>query len=129
MRSAGRGLVVHAARILGVAVVVDCPSTILFREQLFDFPIPLFSPNAEFEVFPGDGVPILVHHHDSKQIAYRGEEEAVEVMLDAVADAVTEDVQDHLACNKDTHAKGDVSQWPSILEGVYDEDDLHDHVY
>ncbi len=93
MRGAWRGLVVHAAGVLGVAVVVDGASAVVFGEEFFDFPIALFGADAEFEVFAGDGVPVLeaqlvrfqedlemfvgpyfVHHHDGKKIAYRGEE-------------------------------------------------------
>lgn len=59
MRGAWRGLVVHTAGVLGVAVVVDGASAVVFGEELLDFPIALFGADAEFEVFAGDGVPVL----------------------------------------------------------------------
>lgn len=59
MRGAWRGLVVHTAGVLGVAVVVDGASAVVFGEELLDFPVALFGADAEFEVFAGDGVPVL----------------------------------------------------------------------
>lgn len=50
-------------------------------------------------------------------------------MLCAVADAVAENVEYHLAGDEDDYAKANVSQWPPILKGVHNEDKLHNHVY
>ncbi len=50
-------------------------------------------------------------------------------MLDVVADAVAEDVENHLPDDEDEDAKGNVSQGPSILKSVDNKDNLHDHIY
>lgn len=96
MRCARRGLVVHAASILRVTVMIDGGAAVFFGEELFDFPIALFGANAEFEVFAGNGVPVLkvevisedcrtnlgilvggvylVDHHDGEEVADCGKE-------------------------------------------------------
>ncbi len=53
MRGARRGLVIHAASILGVAVVVHGAAAVFFGEELLDLPVALFGADAEFEVFAG----------------------------------------------------------------------------
>ena len=100
---------VHAAGIVRVAVVVHCSPSIFLGQELLDLPVALFGANAELEVLAGNGVPVLVDHHDGKKVTYGGEEETVQVVLDAVADAVAEDVQDHLARDEDAYAEGNIS--------------------
>ena len=39
--------------------MIDGTSSVIFREELFDFPISLFRADTEFEIFFGNGVPIL----------------------------------------------------------------------
>ena len=45
-----------------------------------------------------------------------------------LADFVSNGVEDHLTDDEDEDAKGDVDEWPAVLEGICDEDDLHDDV-
>ena len=49
-------------------------------------------------------------------------------MLSALADGVAGNVERDLAADEEEDAKHNVSQGPSILEGVDDEDDLQQHV-
>ena len=39
--------------------MIDGTPSVIFGEELFDFPIPLFRADTEFEIFFGNGVPIL----------------------------------------------------------------------
>ena len=48
-----------AACILRNTVMIDGTPSVIFREELFDFPISLFGADTEFEIFFGNGVPIL----------------------------------------------------------------------
>lgn len=50
-------------------------------------------------------------------------------MLDGVANLVTKDVQDHLANDEEKDPKSNISKRPAILQGVRNQDDLHDNVY
>lgn len=54
-----RAMMVHAARVLGVCVLVDRLTTIFLRKQFLDFPRIGFDTNGEFQVFFGNGVPEL----------------------------------------------------------------------
>lgn len=47
-------------------------------------------------------------------------------MLDVVAYRIAEGVKDHLPGDKDKNTKGDMAEWPSVLEGVHDQEKLHD---
>ena len=49
-------------------------------------------------------------------------------MLCAFANLVADDVQDHLSHNEEKYPKGDVSQRPSVLQGVRYKYDLHNDV-
>lgn len=137
---------VHACRILGSTVVIYGTSLIIFGKELLHFPIPLFCAYAEFKIFFGDRVPVLVKgqqtsekvwayhkylidHHDGQQVAYRSEKQPVKVMRDSFAKDVTEDVENYLANNEEKNPKGDISERPSILQCVRDKYDLHDQVH
>lgn len=61
----------------------------------------------------------LVHHHDSQEVAERGEEKTVHVMLHAIADGVTKCVEEHLTTDEDHETKRDVAERPAVLEGVH----------
>lgn len=50
---------VRAACVLGSTVVIDGSPSVIFRKELFDFPIALLRSDAEFEIFLGNGVPVL----------------------------------------------------------------------
>ena len=50
---------IRAACILRNSVMIDGTSSVIFREELFDFPISLFRADTEFEIFFGNGVPVL----------------------------------------------------------------------
>jgi len=45
--------------ICGIGVLVDGGAAFVFEEGLFYFPVVLLGANGEFEIFTGDGVPIL----------------------------------------------------------------------
>jgi hypothetical protein len=47
-------------------------------------------------------------------------------VLDVVAYRIPEGVKDHLPGDKDKKAKGDMAERPSVLEGVHDQEKLHD---
>lgn len=49
-------------------------------------------------------------------------------MLRAVADCLTENIEDDLADNEKEHAQSNMSQWPTVFQGVIDKHQLHDHV-
>lgn len=51
---------VHSTGVIGV--LVDCVSALVFGEEFFDFPIVEFGADGEFEIFAGDGIPVLWKH-------------------------------------------------------------------
>ena len=80
--------------------------------------------DGKFEIFAGNGVPVLVDHHDSQQVADGGEEKAVHVVLHRVADAIAEDVENNLANDKEEDAEDDVAHRPAVLEGTQNKQNL-----
>lgn len=54
-------MVVHAARVLGVGILVDGLAPIFLGEQFLDFPGVGLDTNGEFKIFLGDRVPELSH--------------------------------------------------------------------
>lgn len=50
-------------------------------------------------------------------------------MLDIVANGIAEDVENDLADDEEKNTKANVAQWPAVLEGAHNENDLADHVY
>src|SRR5438105_1381605 len=76
--------------------------------------------------FEDGGTTYFVDHHDGEEVTDGGEEQAVEVMLDLVADAGGKDVENDLSGHEEEDAKGNVAQWPAILQRIDDEEDLHD---
>lgn len=50
-------MVVHSTGVFGV--LEDCVSSVIFGEEFFDFPVVLLGANREFEIFAGDGIPVL----------------------------------------------------------------------
>lgn len=110
---------------------IDRRPPVLLRalwQQLLDLPVVHPDAHRELQVLLGDRVPVLVHHHHRQQVARRGEEEAVEVVRDALADARAEGVEEDLAGDEEEDAEGDVAQRPAVLEGAGDEDDLHQDI-
>lgn len=118
--------------------------SLVFRQELFDFPIVLLGADRKLKVFLRDRVPILgicklwywasaiseivsylVHHHHSQEVADCSKEKSIQVVLHAVADCITEDVKDHLANNEEEYSKGYISKWPPVLQSIGDKDDLH----
>lgn len=49
-------------------------------------------------------------------------------MADCLANAVCEGVEDDLADHEKEDAEDDVSNWPAVLEGICDKQDLHNQV-
>lgn len=70
-------------------------------------------------------VSYLVDHHDGQQIAYRGKEQAVQVVAHGNANLGAESIEDDLAGNKKEDAKGNVAQRPPILQRPDHKQDLH----
>ena len=50
-------MAVHSTRVFGI--LVDSGSAVIFGEEFFDFPVVLLGADREFEIFAGDGIPIL----------------------------------------------------------------------
>ena len=50
---------VQAAVVLGLFSILGIRSIEVRQEWFLDFPVVQFSPDAEFKIFLGDGVPIL----------------------------------------------------------------------
>jgi hypothetical protein len=50
-------MIVHSTGVFGI--LVDSRSAVIFREELFDFPVVLLGADGEFEIFAGNGVPVL----------------------------------------------------------------------
>jgi len=73
-------------------------------------------------------VTYFVDHHDSKEVAYSGKEESVEIVLHVMADGITKDIVDHLPDDEEKDTESNVTKWPPVLQRVRDEDDLHYHV-
>ena len=74
------------------------------------------------------GATNLVDHHDCEQVADGSEEQAVKVVLNAVADGVAKDIQDDLSNHEKENAKNNVAHWPAVLERAENEDDLADKI-
>lgn len=107
--------------------MVDGSATVVVEERFLDFPVILLGADGEFEVFAGDGVPVLffnvserkiwrrregthlVDHHDGEEVADCSEEEAVEVVLDGVADGVAENIQDNLTDDEKERSKSNIT--------------------
>ena len=75
-----------------------------------------------------DTVPVLVDHHDTEEHAEREEEEAVDVVLDGVADSNREREEDDLRDGEERGAEHDVADRPAVLERAEDEHELRDDV-
>ena len=73
-------------------------------------------------------VPVFVDHHDAQEHAKREEKEAVDVMLDGVADRDAEGEQDHLSNSEKGGSEYDISDRPTVFERPKDEDELGDNV-
>jgi len=71
-----------------------------------------------------DTVPVLVDHHDAQQHAKREEKEAIDVVLDGVADRDAESEQDHLGNSEKRGPKKDVSDRPTVFKRSEHEDKL-----
>jgi hypothetical protein len=42
--------------------LVQGVSAVVFREEFFDFPVILLGTDGEFEIFAGDGIPVLTQY-------------------------------------------------------------------
>lgn len=141
--------VIHAAGILGLAILIHGIPTILVRQQLLYLPVVGFGSHAELQVFLGDGVPVLepsvvrtrrgllpgdpgktylVDHHHAQEITDRGHEQSVQIVLGAIADRVAQHVQGYLAADEEEDTKRNVPERPAVLQGVDYEDNLQDDV-
>ena len=80
--------------------------------------------DRKLQIFLGDRVPVLVHHHDAQKITYCSEKQTVKVMCYALADFGGEGVESDLSYYHEKDAKGDVAERPSVFEGVEDKSDL-----
>jgi hypothetical protein len=49
-------------------------------------------------------------------------------MFDLIADQDGEDVHQDLPNDEKRRAKQDIAQWPSVVQGVHNQDDLGDHI-
>lgn len=54
-----RGAVIHVSGILGIRILVDRSSGVLFWKEFFDFPVVGFDTDGELEIFFGDIIPEL----------------------------------------------------------------------
>jgi hypothetical protein len=122
-------VLVHAVRIARIDVAVEGTATVLLGKQFFDFPAVLLGTDRELEIFLGDGVPVLVDHHDGEEIADAGKEETVEVVLHSITDRLGENVKDDLADDEEDGPESNISKWPSILQCSKDEQDLHNNIH
>lgn len=114
---------------LGVVVVhVDGAAVVVLREELLDLPVVHSGADREFEILLGDGVPVLVDHHDAEQVADSGEEKTVKVVSGGNANLAAESVQDDLANNKEEDAKDDVAKGPAVAERAQDKKNLQHNV-
>ena len=52
-------LMIQAIGVIGMSVLIDGLSTIFVRQEFLDLPVVWFGTDAEFQVFLGDGIPIL----------------------------------------------------------------------
>jgi hypothetical protein len=101
----------------------------LSHEGLFDFPNSCLTANTEFEILLGDRVPVLVDHHDTEEHAESEEEEAVNVVLDSIADCHAEGEEDNLGDSEEGGTEEDITNRPSVVECTGHKDELGDDVY
>jgi len=71
-----------------------------------------------------DTVPVLVDHHDTQQHAKGEEKEAIDIVLDGVADRDAESEQDHLGNSEECGSEYDISDRPTIFKRSEHEDKL-----
>ena len=71
-----------------------------------------------------DAVPVLVDHHDAEEDAKREEKEAIDVVLDGVADRDAEGEQDHLGDSEKCGSEHDISDGPTVFKRSEDENKL-----
>ena len=120
-------LVVERGSIFGL--LVDGSALVFFGQEFFDLPVVLLDADREFEIFAGDGVPVLflerlaelvpvgfcgattnlIYHHDCEQIANGCKDETIQVVLHVVADGVAEDIQNDLANDEEEDAERNVA--------------------
>jgi hypothetical protein len=63
-----------------------------------------------------DTVPVLVDHHDAQEHAKREEKEAVDIVLDGVADRHAESEQDDLSDSEKRGSEHDIADGPTVFE-------------
>lgn len=111
-----------------VAEVVIIATTRCCQQRVLDFPNRRLRADTELEVLFGDAVPVLVDHHDREKHADGEEEEAIDVVLDGVADSYAEGEEDDLSNSKEGGAEDDVANRPAVIERAQDEDELQHNV-
>jgi hypothetical protein len=70
----------------------------------------------------------LVDHHDSQKITDCSKEKSVKVVLDGLANSVTEDIENNLSNDEEECTESEISQWPAILQSIDHKNNLGDKV-
>ena len=98
------------------------------RETRYTVSTRVGTPRAGSKRTHRDAVPVFVDHHDAEEHAEREEEEAVDVVLDGVADSNREREEDDLRDGEERGAEHDVADRPAVLKRAEDKDELRDDV-
>ena len=77
----------------------------------------------------GDTIPVLVHHHNTKEHTQRKEEQAIDIMLDGIAYSSRERKQQDLGDSEEGCSKDDIPDRPPVVEGAEHQDELGDDIY
>jgi hypothetical protein len=70
----------------------------------------------------------LVDHHDAKQVTDGSKEQSIEIVIKLVANLLGECIQNDLTYGKEEDSKYNITQWPSILQGSHDQQNLTDNI-
>lgn len=116
------------ALVVASGIVLPLALT-LYQEGLLDFPDSRFAANTELEILLGDRVPVFVDHHDAEEHAEGEEEEAVDVVLDSIADCHAEREEDNLCDSEEGGTEEDITNRPPVIECADHKDELGDDVY
>ncbi len=77
----------------------------------------------------GDGIPVLVHHHDTEEDTQLGKEQPINVVLDGITNGGTESKEDDHGDCPEGSSEDDVADGPAVLKRPENEDKLRDDVY
>ena len=75
-----------------------------------------------------DTVPVPIYHHDAEEHAKREEEQAVDVVLDGVANRHREGEEDDLRNREEGGSEYNVADRPAVLECTEDKYELRDDI-